>query len=1029
MPFTGRRSLASLVYLLVLVSGAYAYFALPRAQYPEVKLNWAALTTVWPGASAQDVERRVTLPLEAAVRRVPGLDYVSATSRDHVATLLLRFGDLSEAQFDRRLQALSREVQAAAAGLPREARPTQILELTTSSLFHTALVLVTDPSGGDLCRLVDTVRRDLESMAGVGRVWSYGERRPELEVRFDPARVEALGVDLKALLATVAGHAGDYPAGAIALGDRHYPVRVQGQGANPDFYGGLYVPARAGSVALSALAETRRVPGPGRERVALGEAPAVLLAVTKGEHANTFDLLRRIESYVAGKNRQMGRPVLLLADDQTEATRRALAAMAYNALLGLALVLAIAWLFLGRRIALRVCLGVPFALAVMFIALYLGGQTLNVSVLLGVAIVLGIPLDDAVVVAEAISLRIGQGIERLEAVRLGLREVAMPVTTSVLATTVAFAPLMLMPGILGKFMFTVPLTVILTLLASLAASLWILPDHVAGCRRCRAPDDRLARLRTAVLRRLRQAYGRALVAAFRHPMRVAVPMLAVFVLVGAAVAQGWLKTRWFMSDPLPIFNVNLRLPATAGLDATLAAAREAERRLLAEARPGEVRASFVVAGLQFTPSEPRAGAHLGQVTVSLRAGAGRDTASFVAAARGRLDGMPGVEQVAFQVLSADLPSLAGLNLRLSGDDPARLAAAARAVREVVANLPGLRDLDDDSQGGRPQLTLRVDGPAASRAGLDPIELAGHVRLYHDGVPVARVADGDQEIEIVVRARPMNEAALQDWLQRPFHPPGAPPGLRVRPAELFALQFEDAAGPYRRVNYQRAITLSAGLDPDRLSAREAVERVAAAWQRLRADYPGVRLEFGGEFDDVREGIAALARLAALGGGLMYLLLAWQFASPRLPLIVLATVPMAFAGAALGMLAGGMPVSLYTLYGGIALGGVAVNASIMLVAAAEDRRARGLPAQAAAILAARRRLVPILITTLAIIAGLLSVALGLAGRSVLWGPLAATLVWGLALATPMTLFATPLLYGRMAGPLLHGRTAGRRIAPPA
>jgi len=495
--FSGRHGLATLALVAVLLAGALAYHAMPRAQYPEVKLNWVVILSVWQGAAAHDVERRLTLPLENAVRRIEDIDYVSATSRDHVSTLLLRFADIPHRRLEHRMQELARAVQAEAGAFPAEAQAPQIIELTTSSLFHTALLLITDPGGEfGLFRLVESTRRDIEAMPGVGRVQMHGERRPELAVEFDPARARTLGVDLERLAQQLAAHARDVPAGEARVGGRAYSLYAQGAGADPDALLALRVPTLAGGhVALADFASVRLVTAPGMERVAAADRGAVLLAIGKQENANTVDLLRRIEAYVAARNAELGQNALILADDQTESARLAIRAMEYNALLGLVMVLCIAWLFLGRRIALLVSIGVPFALAAMFLVLYLSGHTLNVAVLLGVAIVLGIPLDDAVVVAESISLRINAGMERLRAVREGLAEVARPVIASVLSTTAAFAPLMLMPGILGEFMFTVPLTVILALLASLVASLWILPTHVASCRLCVPNPGRMRALR------------------------------------------------------------------------------------------------------------------------------------------------------------------------------------------------------------------------------------------------------------------------------------------------------------------------------------------------------------------------------------------------------------------------------------------------------------------------------------------------------------------------------------------------------
>ncbi|MDD3530053.1 MAG: efflux RND transporter permease subunit [Gallionellaceae bacterium] len=1007
-----RRHLwTNLVFVFVLLSGLWSYLALPRAQYPEVRLNWVAVATVWPAASARDVERQITLPLEAVVRRAGQVRYVAATSRDYVSTLLVRFEDIPHADFERRLQALVRDVQQAAAAFPRDARPPQVVELTSSSLFPTAMVLVPAEDGDD--RLARSVQADMEALPGVDRVWAIGLGEPELAVAFDPAALRRHGVAPDVLARTLAEQAQDVPAGPVSMSGRLYNSRVSGLSSDPAQWAGLPIPdGQGGMVPLGELADIQPGSAAGRERVALADGrPAVLLSVIKRENVNALHLTEAVADYVAARNRQLGGAVLQLADDQTGATRSAIRAMENNALLGLLTVLCVAWLFLGRRMALLVSVGVPFALAAMFLSLYLMGETLNTSVLLGVAIVLGIPLDDAVVVAEAIQIRLAQGHERLAAVRLALGEVARPVLASVLATVAAFAPLMLLPGLLGKFMLVVPLTVILTLLASLAASLWILPSHVVAWRGQEVCPRPMVRMRQALGRGLRRQYGRLLAGAFRHPGRVAMLFLVLLGLVAAGTAAGWLRAQWFASDPLRVFNVNVQMPATAGLDATLAMTREVEARLRAVARPGEVRASLSMAGIQFTPSETRHGDHLGQVVISLadQGNGERSVEDFVAAARPVVTGLAGADNVAFQVLSADLPSLSALTVRLTGESAGQLAEAAQALRQAMAGMAGLEDVQDDSELGKPLLGLALDSAAAARAGLDPMKVAGLIRLHFDGLPVARVADGDTTRTVTLRARDMDDAAVRALLEQPWR---LASGQVVRPNELFALEFANAAGQSRRVNYRPAVTIQAGIDRDHLSAATAEAGVRALWEELRAAYPGVTVEFGGELEDVRASLHDLAWLFLLGIVLMYGILALQFGSVVLPLLMLATAPMALIGVALGLMVIDQPLSLYTLYGCVALGGVAMNASIVLIAAARDRSEAGMGPLAATFHAARRRLVPIVITTFSILGGLLALAFGVGGESLLWGPLAAAIVWGMVVATPLTLFATPLLYYRLA-----------------
>lgn len=1019
-PIFRSHRLADFVFAAVLLLGAWAYTAMPRAQYPEVELNWVAVAVVWPGATAQDVEREIALPLEAAARRVSDVRFVAATSRDHVATLLVRFHDLDHSRFERRLAELDREIRQAAADFPKEARSPQIIELTSSNFFPTAMVVVSagaanSVADGRVCDLAEATREKLEKLPGVGRIWSYGMHSRELAVNFDPAALEMAGVSLEALTRAVAEQTRSLPAGMADISGRRYAMRVEGLNANPDFLAELPIAGADGRmVQVGELARVTAGIAPARELVRLDGKPAVLLSVIKRENVNTLELTDAVQALVRDTNQAFGAPILTLLDDQSAATREAIGIMEANALFGLLVVLAVTWFFLGHRLALLTSLGVPFALAGMFLALHLMGHTLNVSVLLGVAIVLGIPLDDAVVVAEAIRLRLAAGMDRTTAVAAALKEVARPVTASIFATCLAFAPLLFLPGLMGRFMFVTPLAVVVTLLCSLAASLWILPRHAVAWSDSGA-KNRGSGWREGFARKLRRRYAQNLLWTMRHPAPVFALFTGVFLLAGAALTLEWVKPRWFASDPLRVFNVNLQMPPASNLETTLAAARTLELAARRIARPGELNATLAMAGLQFTPSEMVIGEQMGQVTLSLapESASRRSVAEYVTALRPALQAVSnkaGAESISVQVLSADLPMLSSLSLRLTGAPLERLAEAARDLRQALAETPGFSDMNDDAGFSQPRLALRVDSPAVARAGLDPFKLAALVRLHFEGVAVGKVQDGEKTLDVVVRGQPMNQADVQRWLAKPWR---LPDGRMVNPGELFTVTMESTPGELRRVNGERAITLHAGFDQDRITARQAVAAVDATWARIGLQpgsrHAGVDLQQGGELDDVKASLNDLIAFLIFGVLLMYALLAVQFGRLVLPLVILATTPMALAGVALGLLISGQPITLYTLYGCVALSGVAVNASIVLVSAGEDRLARGQPPLAAAFYAGRRRLVPIIITTLTVIGGLVSLAAGVGGDSLLWGPLAASIIWGLAVATPLTLFVTPLMHG--------------------
>jgi multidrug efflux pump subunit AcrB len=281
------------------------------------------------------------------------------------------------------------------------------------------------------------------------------------------------------------------------------------------------------------------------------------------------------------------------------------------------------------------------------------------------------------------------------------------------------------------------------------------------------------------------------------------------------------------------------------------------------------------------------------------------------------------------------------------------------------------------------------------------------------------------MEVVVRARPETLVDVTELLQRPV--PLAD-GRSVQLGELVDAETRISKGYIRHYQFKRAITVEAELDRELIDTVEANNRLKAAWGRLQAAYPNVALDFSGELDDIQESLDAMARLFAFGVGLIYLILATQFRSYFQPLMILTTVPLAFTGVVLGLLVSGNPLSLYTLYGVIALTGIAVNSAIVLIDAANERLAAGMSVQHAAIYAARRRVVPILITSITTIGGLFSLAVGLGGKSLMWGPVAASIVWGLGFSTVLTLFAIPLIY-RLAMGRRHPEAAGRAWNRPA
>ncbi len=502
-----------------------------------VNFNWIDITTIVPGMAASDIETQVTDVLEDALDSVSDVKFVSSVSRENTSSILVRFEQMPAARFDKRVIDLRREIQNKEDELPDEAESPFIFEVTTANAYPTAMIVVSSVAEDEnLRRQAELVKKELERIKGVDRILPIALNDPEIAVDFDPRRLEAIGVPPSLLTDSIRLYYRDVSAGSKTVDGREWLVRLKGKSADPRALAALPLIGRQQEIRIGDVAEVRRDVAEPRHQVRYQGRPAVMLAVTKKSRVNTLDLIDRLNDYIARKNRD-GAALgvsLALTNDSTEITRKALRIMQNNALLGLMLVLLMTWLFLGFRIAFLTTIGIPFILAGTFWLLQAMGHTLNVTVLLGVVISLGMLVDDAVVVVEGIYYRMQRGMAAMRAALEALREVAAPVTSAVLTTIAAFLPLMLLPGILGEFMKVIPIVVTTALAISLVEAFWMLPVHVQAIRLDFDRPSAMQRFRERALHRIRIGYTRWLIKAMRRPRRIIAGVLALFTgIVGS----------------------------------------------------------------------------------------------------------------------------------------------------------------------------------------------------------------------------------------------------------------------------------------------------------------------------------------------------------------------------------------------------------------------------------------------------------------------------------------------------------------
>ena len=807
-----------------------------------------------------------------------------------------------------------------------------------------------------------------------------------------------------------------------------------GKTSDPSKVAEMPIPSLSDEIPLSRIANIQRARKKASQEVYMDGKPSVLLSVLKQDNTNVIDLVDRLEKWVNEQNQldTSSGVSLKMVDNQTLPTVKAINIMQSNAIIGLLLVLFVAWLFLGTQISLLTAIGIPFILAATFWILSAIGETLNITVLLGVVIVLGMLVDDAVVVVESIYYRLQRGVDALTAAREAMKEVAMPVTTAVLTTIAAFLPLMLLPGILGKFMRVIPMVVTIALALSLIEAFWMLPAHVHAARLNFNKKSRIQRWRESIIHWIQLKYSKLLIRALRWPKLTLMTIFLAFSMAISALAAGMIRVDFFAGDTFRIFYVNVEMPTSTPMEETMQTTLNVEQIIKKHLKEKDARAVVAYAGLMFTETEPLYGDQFGQIVVSLysKEEGSREVHEIIDEMRDEVTNVIGANNISFLSLSSGPPTGKAISVKIRGDNYQTIQKARDALTKVLENIKGIKDISDDASRGRMELTLKMDHDAVRRAGINPIDLTRTIRLLVDGEVVAEMQDKGEKLQIRVKADNNNLQDIGELLN--FRMP-TENGSSIPLNQLMTQERSVSLGNIRHYNFRRAITLQADIkkpdekedfvacrlrpaiygeerdyDKCELDTVTANKLLLEGWEKYRKDFPTIDLDFSGQLDDINESIDSIGKLFLIGIGLMYLILGTQFRSYFQPFIILATVPLAFTGVILGLLITQNPLSLYTLYGVVALAGIAVNAAIVLISAANDRLEAGMSVVHATIYAARRRVIPIIITTLTTIAGLFSLAMGLGGQSLIWGPVATAIVWGVGFSSLLTLFAIPTIY---------------------
>ncbi|MBN2048994.1 MAG: efflux RND transporter permease subunit, partial [Spirochaetales bacterium] len=579
-------------------------------------------------------------------------------------------------------------------------------------------------------------------------------------------------------------------------------------------------------------------------------------------------------------------------------------------------------------------------------------------------------------------------------------------------TIAAFLPLMILPGTIGKFLRVIPLTVSLALAASTFEAVVFLPSHFAdwpGGNKIEKAKDRFAGVRRRFTKILSSLYNRR---------KIMVPLLVV-IMLGSFALVPLLQQDLFSAEDFTLFYIDLELSPGTPREKTNRVVAEYEEKILPLLGNGEVESIISSVGLSSGGGGNTAKSNVAQIVVDLTErdeGRTRSIAEIMDDVRSRTAGIPGTEEVLFRKATNGPPTEPPVSFRLFGDNYQSLSRVSEELTGLLAAYPDLLNIEDNLEVESPELQVVLKEERASALGIDALALGTFLRDTYEGRKVTTFFRDNQEIDVLVRYQPGEDlsALALDQLLIPLAD-----GRNVPFSSVADIRQGDALAGIKRVDGRREITITAEAYSNE-NIRSINKDIRTYFDtQLKPIYPEIELVVGGEFTELGNLLIQILRVFLLGIFLIYIILGTQFRSYLQPLLILITIPFAFVGVVLYLFISGTPFSTTVLYAGVALAGIAVNDSIVLVSFINEQRQKGMKIAEAVLSAADTRLRPILLTSLTTIAGLLPTALGLGGVSVVWGPMAGTIIFGLLFSTLTALFIIPLLYG-----LLFDRKGARQ-----
>ena len=1024
--FARNSVAANLLMVFIMVSGLLTVFTMKQEVFPEFSLDLIVIDVSYPGAAPEEIEEGVSVRIEEAIQGLDGIKRITSTASDGMSTVLV---DLALGSDPRKVLDDIKSRVDAIDTFPEETEKPVIREMTMRRQVID-VAISGDVGEGTLKYFAEQVRDEIAAIPDVTQVEVANARPYEISIEVSEDALRRYGLTFDDVAQAVRRSSLDLPGGSVRADSGEVLLRTKGQAYRGDDYATLTLWTRPDGSRLR-LGEVARVVDGFAEtdQVARFDGqPTVLVSVFRTGDQAALDIAAEVKAYVERAQPRMPEGVsLTIWQDQAKVLNDRLSLLLRNGLTGFVLLFLVLALFVQLRLAFWVSLGIPLSFLGAIWLMPTQDLSINLMSLFAFILVLGIVVDDAIVVGENVFThqeRHGQGLKgSIE----GAQEIVVPVVFAVLTTVAVFLPLIFVPGVMGKIMRVIPLIVIPCLLFSLLESLLILPAHLAhmgstqgGTRR--GPWGRFQGMIAGGLRSfIERAYRPVLELTLRWRYVTLAIGLATLIITAGMASGGLLRFEFFPAVEADFMTAAVTMPQGTPAEMTSNVVRRLEAsaaQVRQEMEDGTGRDLFqhVYAAVGDQPMASQtsgpfglvggvSASHLGEVTIELAPAEDRDITSEDLANRWRELAGPIPEAVELK-FSASLFSPGGdIDVQVTGPDLDELRGVAAALKGRLGEYTGVYEIADSFREGKQELKLGIT-PEAEGLGLTLADLGRQVRQAFYGEEAQRIQRGRDDIRVMVRYPRENRRSLGDL-----------ENMRVRTPDGGAVPFTQVAlvepgrgyASIKRVDRQRAVNVTAAVDSEIASAGAVIADLESRiLPEILAGHPRVHYSFEGMMAEQQGAMAGLQRGASLALLMVFALLAVPLRSYVQPLIIMSAIPFGLVGAFWGHWVLGMTVSMMSVFGMVALAGVVVNDSLVMVYFINGRRRHNVDLEIAIREAGVVRFRPILLTSLTTFAGLSPLLLERSMQARFLIPMALSLAAGVLFATFITLLLVPTLY---------------------